>query len=68
MYKTPHVRTSTVVIGHTRTALFNTFDVGVVGRCGGGGGARGAPPPPPRVPFAMLPCRVLTLVSLCTAS
>ncbi|PWN96237.1 NAD(P)-binding protein [Tilletiopsis washingtonensis] len=32
MYKTPHVRTSTVVIGHTRTALFNTFDVGVVGR------------------------------------
>ena len=33
MYKTPYVRTSTVVIGHTRTALFSTFDVGVVGRC-----------------------------------
>jgi all-trans-retinol dehydrogenase (NAD+) len=32
MYKTPNVRTSVAVIGHTKTALFDTFDVGAVGR------------------------------------
>jgi short-subunit dehydrogenase len=32
MYKTPKVRTSIAIIGHTKTPLFDTFDVGPVGR------------------------------------
>jgi all-trans-retinol dehydrogenase (NAD+) len=32
MYKTPYVRTSIAMIGHTRTALFDSFNVGVLGR------------------------------------
>lgn len=32
MYKTPRVRTSIAMIGHTKTALFDTFDVGPMGR------------------------------------
>ena len=32
MYKTPNVRTSVAMIGHTKTALFDTFNVGPVGR------------------------------------
>ncbi|UZJ57558.1 hypothetical protein CBS101457_006878 [Exobasidium rhododendri] len=32
MYKTPLVRTSIAMIGHTKTALFQDFDVGVAGR------------------------------------
>ncbi|KAL1854706.1 hypothetical protein Plec18170_004797 [Paecilomyces lecythidis] len=32
MYKTPYVRTSIAMIGHTKTALFEEFDVGLIGR------------------------------------
>lgn len=32
MYKTPKVRMSTAIIGHTKTGLFEDFDVGPVGR------------------------------------
>lgn len=32
MYKTPNVRTSIAMIGHTQTALFESFDVGASGR------------------------------------
>lgn len=31
-YRTPNVRTSVAIIGHTKTALFNDFDVGPIGR------------------------------------
>lgn len=32
MYKTPKVRMSTAIIGHTKTGLFEDFDVGPLGR------------------------------------
>ena len=32
MYKTPYVRTSIAMIGHTQTGLFDTFNVGPLGR------------------------------------
>jgi all-trans-retinol dehydrogenase (NAD+) len=32
MYKTPNVRTSIAIIGHTKTGLFDTFNVGAAGR------------------------------------
>lgn len=32
MYKTPNVRTSIAIIGHTKTGLFETFNVGPIGR------------------------------------